>query len=99
MSERDAIVAVTDDDRELATAIRIALYRACPGILGYPGNVVPQVIAAHRATHAGKVERLREALEAVKAECANEGAGNPIVNIRIIDRCDEIARQALEASR
>lgn len=45
------VAPVTDADRELATAIRIALYRACPGMPSYPDNIVPQVIAAHRATY------------------------------------------------
>lgn len=46
---------------------------------------------------ADQLERYRVALERIVEHCANDGYGNPIVNERIVDRCDETARQALEA--
>lgn len=38
---------VTQEDREGATAIRAALYRAAPGMPSYPDDIVPPIIAAH----------------------------------------------------
>jgi len=49
---------------------------------------------AHEA--ADRIKQLEAALREIRKACANEGYGNPIVNERIVDRCDEIAFQALK---
>lgn len=38
----------TDADRELAAAIRVALYRAVPNMPSYPPHLIAETIAAHR---------------------------------------------------
>lgn len=40
---------------------------------------------------------LLEALREIVGHCGNDGYGNPIVNERIVDRCDETARAAITA--
>lgn len=53
-------------------------------------------LAIGRSEAADRLRQYREALEAIVEACANEGYGNPIVNDRIVDRCDDFARQALK---
>ncbi len=43
-----------------------------------------------------EIERLRAALEQIVEHCANDGYGNPIVDNRTVDRCEETALLALD---
>ena len=52
-------------------------------------------IAALAAT-AARVAELEAALRAIVEVCANTGSGNAIVAERVIDRCDDLARAALD---
>ena len=65
MSERDAIVAVTEADREAYLSLNmLPEFDAADVRAGRWDKVAGlQAFARHRATHAGEVERLREALE------------------------------------
>lgn len=45
-----------------------------------------------------EITRLRTALEQIRDHCANSGRGNPAVDERIVDRCEETARDALEGA-
>lgn len=101
MSERYAIVAVTEADEAAAHAI----WHLCDDgpYCDLPKWLV-QAFARHRATHAGEVERLREALEQIiRWDQQREWTAtteNPETHWEVRDgRCAKIARQALEASR
>lgn len=93
MSERDAIVAVTDADRAAAKSI---LWVAT---IIDDEDAIAQAFARHRATHAAEVERLREALEAIREAARLRSISGSQIYASIIHRADEIARQALGASR
>lgn len=109
MSERDPIVAVTEADREAAADAMSRVWvngqnhsdfaRILDGRLDHHWSV--KAFADHRATHAGEVERLREALRRIASS-----------KTELSDKSDyargwndarftmgQIARQALEASR
>lgn len=45
-----------------------------------------------------RVAELEAALREVREICANAGRGNPITDERIIDRCEEVAAEALLAA-
>lgn len=106
MSERDAIVADGEDPISilLDAADNIADYH--DGGWGLSRKVV-DAAKADIATHAGEVERLREALRpfATFAETfvGDDGWVGPMNKERIVDWFGpsdfSIARQALEASR
>jgi len=44
-------------------------------------------------------DRLRAALHEIVEHCANTGYGNPIVDNRTVDRCEETAMTALERGK
>ncbi|RQP04835.1 MAG: hypothetical protein D1H97_16070 [Paracoccus sp. BP8] len=44
-------------------------------------------------------DAMAEALSQIDGHCQNEGYGNPIVDNRIVDRCEETAREALDRHR
>ena len=44
-----------------------------------------------------EIARLRTALEQIRDHCANAGRGNPAVDERIIERCEETAIATLTA--
>lgn len=112
MSERDAIVAVTEADREAAE--RLEETEWSPDIAW--SHIVAEHFARHRATHAGEVERLREENEALKkrgaelvivyhvAICLPKGVVpddrfyDPAIAAKIQAELKR-ARQTLEASR
>lgn len=54
----------------------------------------PEAATALEA-QAARIAELEGALRQIVGHCDNSGYGNPIVNERIVDRCDETARQAL----
>ncbi len=43
-----------------------------------------------------EIERLREALQEVVDHCRNTGHGSPLVDERIVERCEETAVLALK---
>jgi hypothetical protein len=95
MSERDAIVAVTEADREAAERLEETEW---PGNHGAWSHIVAEHFARHRATHAAEVERLREAL--VRAASRFEiAADNAKERAPVFRKWAQEARQALEASR
>jgi len=87
----DAIVAVTAADREAMERLDDAL----GFLMDDERAIVLQALADHRATHAGDVERLREALETIRKEAERENGG--WVHLKRVIAI--AARQALEASR
>lgn len=95
MSERDAIVAVTEADREAYLSLNMLPgFDAADVRAGRWDKVAGlQAFARHRATHAGEVERLREAIE-MALTCTPQGD--------VVYDCGDpwaILRDALEASR
>ncbi|ASK88445.1 hypothetical protein [Sphingorhabdus sp. SMR4y] len=48
-----------------------------------------------KAAISAENERLRDALREIVGHCNNDGCGNPIVNERIIDRCEATALAAI----
>ncbi|OHD05726.1 MAG: hypothetical protein A2095_04185 [Sphingomonadales bacterium GWF1_63_6] len=91
MSERDAIVADGEDPISilLDAADNIADYH--DGGWGLSRKVV-DAAKADIATHAGEVERLREALRRIEKHYGADAEGET-------ESMRQIARQALEASR
>lgn len=62
----------------------------------YPSRRREVEIHADRiASLTAENERLREALREIVGHCNNDGCGNPIVNERIIDRCEATALAAI----
>jgi uncharacterized membrane protein YccC len=94
LTDRDAVshpskerdMTDTTDPSEL-----IALLKGSASLLSDDLQTVVDLIQSQAAEN----ERLREALSEIVKHCANTGKGNPIVDERIIDRCEETATQAL----
>lgn len=105
----DAIVAVTEADREAYLSLNMLPASESAHIRAGRWDKMTglQVMARHRASHAGEVERLREALRpfATFAETfvGDDGWVGPMNKERIVDWFGpsdfSAARQALEASR
>jgi len=104
MIERDAVVAVTEADREAYLSLNMLPASESAHIRAGRWDKMTglQAFARHRATHAGEVERLREALawygeQARLARLIHSGgdAGRHA----LADDGGKRARQALEVSR
>ena len=104
MSERDAIVAVTEADRKAYLSLNMLPELDAADVRAGRWDKVAglQAFARHRAAHAGEVERLREALVwyGEQARLArlihSEGDAG---RYALADDGGKRARQALEASR
>ncbi len=47
---------------------------------------------------AARADNYRDALREIVRICSNDGIGNPIVDERVIGRCEDVATEALAAS-
>ncbi|WP_288949524.1 hypothetical protein [uncultured Paracoccus sp.] len=56
-------------------------------------------LTAALADERAHADTLAGALTLIDEHCQNEGYGNPIVDNRIVDRCEETAREALAQHR
>lgn len=56
-------------------------------------------LAAALSDERAHADTLAGALTLIDEHCQNEGYGNPIVDNRIVDRCEETAREALAQHR
>lgn len=76
MSERDAIIAVTDADREAYLSLNMLPELDAADIRAGRWDKLTgmQVMARHRTTHAGEVERLREEIADLKSSVIAFGA-------------------------